>query len=161
MSFGPECDTGVFLFSFFKKIGPTPAFFRLFSVFSNKLHYNFYNRSMWKMSCPSWIQRWDSNPQPSEREPPPISTRPVWLELRGYDFSLFLRQATDILQLINFFCLSPETDKVGIWRLVRLIWSAGRDRIGSMDPRIETGLISDFRRNARPSAPRLLPLWVG
>ena len=29
------------------KNGPTPASFRLFSVFSNK-QYNFYNKSMWK-----------------------------------------------------------------------------------------------------------------
>ena len=33
---------------FFFKNGPTPVSFCLFSVFSNKHHYNFYNRSMWK-----------------------------------------------------------------------------------------------------------------
>ena len=27
------------------------------------------------MSCPSSIRHWDSNPQPSERESPPITTR--------------------------------------------------------------------------------------
>ena len=34
----------------FLKNGPTPASFCLFSVFSNKNHYNFYNKYMWKMS---------------------------------------------------------------------------------------------------------------
>ena len=43
----------------------------LFLVFSNKHRYNFYNQKMWKMSmC------WDWNPQSSEYESPPITTRP-------------------------------------------------------------------------------------
>ena len=53
---------------------PRPLF--LFSVFSNKHHYNFYNRSIWKNVCPSSICRLDPNPQPSVREPPPITTKP-------------------------------------------------------------------------------------
>ena len=60
---------------FLKKIGQPRPLFRLFSVFSNK-QYNSYNKSMWKMSCPSSIRRQDLNPQPSERESPPIITRP-------------------------------------------------------------------------------------
>ena len=35
-------------FSFFKKMGQSRPLIRLFSVFSNKYHYNFYNRYMWK-----------------------------------------------------------------------------------------------------------------
>ena len=31
---------------FFKKMGQLPPLFRLFSVFSNKHHYNFYNKYM-------------------------------------------------------------------------------------------------------------------
>ena len=59
----------------FFKNGPTPASFSIFSVFSNK-QYNFYNNSMWKMSCPSSIQRRDSNPRPLEHKMSPITTRP-------------------------------------------------------------------------------------
>ena len=61
---------------FFKKMGHPRPLFRLFSVFSNK-QYNSYNKSMWKMSSPSSIWRWDLNPRPLERESPPITTRPV------------------------------------------------------------------------------------
>ena len=60
---------------FFLKNVPTPASFRLFLVFSNKQHYNFYNKYMWK-KCPSSIRCQDSNPRPSERESLPITTRP-------------------------------------------------------------------------------------
>ena len=37
-------------FFLFLKNGPTRPLFRLFLVFSNKHHYNFYNKYMWKMS---------------------------------------------------------------------------------------------------------------
>ena len=53
---------------------PRPLF-HLFSVYSS-IQYNFYNKSMWKMSmCPSSIRRRDSNPRPSEHELSPITTR--------------------------------------------------------------------------------------
>ena len=41
-----------------KKNQPWPLF-HLFLVFSNKYHYNNYNRSLWKMPCPSRIQKQD------------------------------------------------------------------------------------------------------
>ena len=51
---------------------PRPLF-RLFSFFSNKHEYNFSTNKCEK--CPSSIWHWDSNPQPSEHESPPITTR--------------------------------------------------------------------------------------
>ena len=47
----------------------------LFFVFSNK-HYNSNIKYMWKNLWPSNIWRQDLNPWPSERECPPITTRP-------------------------------------------------------------------------------------
>ena len=58
-----------------KKWAKPGLFFVYFWSFSNK-QYNFYNKSMWKMSCPSSIRRWDSNQRPLERESHPITTRP-------------------------------------------------------------------------------------
>ena len=60
---------------FLKKWAKPGLFFVYFQSFSNK-QYNFYNKSMWKMSCPSSIRRLDSNPWPLECESPPITTRP-------------------------------------------------------------------------------------
>ena len=42
-----------------------------------------------KMSCPSSIWRWDSNPQPLKHESSPITTRP-WLPPSIYHFFPFL-----------------------------------------------------------------------
>ena len=56
-------------------MGNTRALFRFFSVFLNK-RYNFYNKSMWKMSRSSSIRCWDLNPQPLIHESSPITTRP-------------------------------------------------------------------------------------
>ena len=42
-------------------------------VFSNK-HYNVYNKYIWK--CTYGLQCWGLNPQSSEHEPPPKTTRP-------------------------------------------------------------------------------------
>ena len=59
--------------------------FCLFSVFSNKHHYNFFNKYMWKMSmC------WDSNPRLSEHESPPITTRPGLPPDCIYSLTIFL-----------------------------------------------------------------------
>ena len=41
---------------------PGPFFVYFWSFQTNNTI--FYNKSMWKMSRPSSIQRWDSNPQP-------------------------------------------------------------------------------------------------
>ena len=62
---------------FKKKWANLGLFYRLFSVFSNKHHYNFCNKYMWEMS----IQSRDSNPRPSEHESPPKTTRPGLLYL--------------------------------------------------------------------------------
>ena len=60
----------------FYKMGQPRPLFHLFLVFSNKHFYNYYNKSIWKMSFPSGIWCRDLNPRPSEHEPPPITTRP-------------------------------------------------------------------------------------
>ena len=59
---------------FFKKIGPTPAYFCLFLVFSNKQYY-FYNTKCEKCNVHPVYDVWDSNPQPLELESSPIITR--------------------------------------------------------------------------------------
>ena len=60
---------------FFKRWANSGLFFVYFRSFQTTNIF-FYNKSMWKNSCPSSIQRRDSNPWPSEHEPPPITTRP-------------------------------------------------------------------------------------
>ena len=61
------------LLPFFKMGQPRPLF-HLFSVFSNK-HYKFLQQ-IYVKKCPSSKWYRDSNPQPSVRESPPITTRP-------------------------------------------------------------------------------------
>ena len=67
-------------FAYFPKIsdvflnGPTPASFRLFSVFSNK-HYKILQQIDVK-KCPSSLRCRDSNPRRLEFESLPITTRP-------------------------------------------------------------------------------------
>ena len=61
-------------------MGQPGLFFSLFSVFSNKHHYNFLTTNKCE-KCPSSIQCWDLNPRPSEHEPLPITTRPGLLPL--------------------------------------------------------------------------------
>ena len=68
--------TSAELFFYFLKMGQPRPLFRLFSVFSNKHQYNFYNKSMWKNVNPSSIRRQDSNPRPFEHELSPITARP-------------------------------------------------------------------------------------
>ena len=58
--------------SFFKN-GPSPASLCLFSFFTKNITILTINLCQ---KCPSSIQRWDSNPPPTERESPPITTRP-------------------------------------------------------------------------------------
>ena len=58
---------------FFLKNGPSPASFPfIFRLFQTNFTTNYCEK------CPSSISWWDSNPQPSDREPHPITTRP-WL----------------------------------------------------------------------------------
>ena len=69
--------------------GPTPAPSPLFSVFSKK-RYNFNNRSMWKMSCPSSVWCQESNPWPLDlsRLPPPLDQGSCWSS-EGGKFSTY------------------------------------------------------------------------
>ena len=60
-------------------------FFRLF-----KQHYNFTTNKCEK--CPSSIQCWDSNPQSSDRESPPITTRPGLPPSNQYRFAELIRR---------------------------------------------------------------------
>ena len=57
--------------NFFKKIGPTPAFFIYFRSFQTNTTI-FTTNQCERMS----IMCWDSNPQPSKHESSPITTRP-------------------------------------------------------------------------------------
>ena len=54
--------------------GPTPASPFIFGLFKQTIQ--FYNKSMWKMSCPSYLRLWDLNPWPLKHESSPITTRP-------------------------------------------------------------------------------------
>ena len=56
--------------------GPTPASFLFHFGLFKKTLLQFLQQINVKMSCPSNIWLCDSNPQPSEHEPPPITTRP-------------------------------------------------------------------------------------
>ena len=59
----------------FKKWANPGLFYHLFLIFSNKHHYYFYNKYMWKKyRFNIWCR--DLNPQPLARESPPITTRP-------------------------------------------------------------------------------------
>ena len=59
----------------FNKWANPGLFYHLFLIFSNKHHYYFYNKYMWKKyRFNIWCR--DLNPQPLARESPPITTRP-------------------------------------------------------------------------------------
>ena len=61
---------------YFLKNGPIPASFSfIFGLFKQTIQF-FTTNQCEKMSCPSSIRHRDSNPRPSERESPPITTRP-------------------------------------------------------------------------------------
>ena len=53
--------------------GPFPASFCLFSSFQTNKQ---FLQQIYVKKCPSCVQCWDSNPQPSDHESPPITTRP-------------------------------------------------------------------------------------
>ena len=60
----------------FKKIGANPASFSfIFGLFKKTIQF-FTTNQCKKMSCPSSKRYWNLNPWPSERESPPITTRP-------------------------------------------------------------------------------------
>ena len=58
---------------FFKNVPYTRALFHLFSYFQTNITIFIANKCE---NFPSSIRCWDSNPQPSEHESPPITTRP-------------------------------------------------------------------------------------
>ena len=70
---GNKQAQGIFCELFLKWANPS-LFYFLFSVFSSKYQYNFYNKYVIK--CPSSIRYQDLNPQPLEHESPPKTTRP-------------------------------------------------------------------------------------
>ena len=64
---------------FFKKMDQPRSPFVYFRSFQTNIITIFTTDQCEKMSCPSSIWCRDLNPQPSEREPPPITTRPHFL----------------------------------------------------------------------------------
>ena len=73
--FGATFDGNIPLLStsfYFLKNGPTPASFCLFSSF--KTNITIFTTNKYE-KCPTRIRCWDSNPQPSQHESPPITTR--------------------------------------------------------------------------------------
>ena len=81
----------LYVSSFLFSMGQRRPLFRLFLVFSNK-HYNFYNKSMWKMSIQYTVPGFE--PTTLEHESSPITTRPglpprIYLSFL-WSFCLFL-----------------------------------------------------------------------
>ena len=60
-------------FGAFLKNGPPQPLFRLFSPFPTNI--TIFTANICE-KCPLSMQCWDSNPQPSEHESPPVTTRP-------------------------------------------------------------------------------------
>ena len=98
------------------KNGPTPGLFIcLFSFFSNK-QFNFFNKLMWKMPCPSSIRRRDLNPQPLEQVSSPITTRPGLPPYLNRYFEVLLRPFSSpcfVLRLLplSFLCKQNSTPR--------------------------------------------------
>ena len=95
-------------------MGQPRSLFRLFKVFSNK-QYNFYNKSMQKMSkCPSIIARRDSNRQSFEQNLSPITTRPGLQPNKCFDYlrfryrTLFARRSFKWITIGSEKLLCPE-----------------------------------------------------
>ena len=68
-------NTGIGNFFFFKKMGQPRPLFHLFSSFQTNIIRIFTTNKCVK-KCPSSIQCWDLNPQPSKHESSPITTSP-------------------------------------------------------------------------------------
>ena len=121
-------------------MGQPRPLFRLFSVFSNK-QYNFYNKSMWKMSkFPSSIWATDSNPQPFVNESSPITTRPglppLQLLFSGQRFNneIFLFSAL-------LLCHQGQTEGRLYLRTVRQRWTPTMEPPGLHDALLRHGLL--------------------
>ena len=95
-------------------MGQPRPLFRLFSVFSNKHHYNF--TAIICEKCPSRIQCLDSNPRPSECESIPMTTIPgfppwPWKVLNSPVW-LFIQTRHSPLQIPQ--CFSPDVRNCSI-----------------------------------------------
>ena len=73
-TFSPE-STKTKMDFIFKNWANPGLFFNYFQSFQTN-NIIFTTNQCEKMSCPSSIRRWDSNPRPLERESAPITTRP-------------------------------------------------------------------------------------
>ena len=74
---------------FFLKNGPSPASFSfIFCIFQTNINTILQQINVKK--SPSSIWHWDSNPRPSERESPPITTRPGLPPLNVWIFVLIV-----------------------------------------------------------------------
>ena len=71
-----QVGKGIISLKFFKKWANPGLFFVYFQSFQTNMITIFTTDQCEKMSCPSSIWRRDSNTQPSECQPPPITTRP-------------------------------------------------------------------------------------
>ena len=87
------CRERLWFYSFFKN-EPFPASFCLFSSFQTNI--TIFTANMYE-KCPSNIRCWDWNPQPSEHESPPITTRP------GLFWFLFLHTLLEKREQIPIF----------------------------------------------------------
>ena len=98
---------------------PRPLFL-LFSVFSNKHHYNFTTNICEK--CPSSIRCRDSNPRPSERESLPITTRPGLPPYNSFFILEFEKLWTDKDWFKHFKILNLLLNPWSILKVKRLFW---------------------------------------
>ena len=121
---------------FLKKWGHPRPLFRLFLVFFKQTSIQFYSKFCEK--CPSSIWHWNSNPQPSELEYPPITTRPGLPPKRGNYFYLMLTVATYTVMGIRKradlnYSLDLYVNNSIVYQLKRLLtlsgpwrWSSGQ-----------------------------------
>ena len=84
-------------YPFFKKWASPGLFFVYFRSFQSNIITIFTTDQCEKMSCPSSIWRQDSNPQPSEREPPPITRAPALFPL-SLTFALSFDTTKELLR---------------------------------------------------------------
>ena len=92
-------------------MGDPRPLFGLFSVFPNKHQCNFYNKLMWIFLSSKWC--WDLNPQPSERESHPITTRPG-LHYSKTLFMTLLLVTLNVGAKITLKSLKPQSNSLVI-----------------------------------------------
>ena len=107
-------------FLFFYKMGQPRPLYRLFLVFSYK-HYKFLQQ-IYVKKCPTSIRCPDSNPQPSECESPPITTRPG-LPPRKKIIILIAMHPNGAYRQLHFYCLHLKWCYfVGLGLTVNFYW---------------------------------------